>query len=74
MRQKTHRSRNKFTLRCDYRRTVDEINFDCGAFFTRFSMPKKRVCKDFLQNILLIQEKFSIFAKIMRQRARVNIF
>ncbi len=31
-RQKTHRSRNKIALRCGYRRTVDEINFDCGAF------------------------------------------
>lgn len=30
-RQKTDCSATKFTLRCSYRRTVDEINFDCGA-------------------------------------------
>ncbi len=33
--QKTHRSRNKNGLRCVYRHTVDEIYFDCGAFFDR---------------------------------------
>ncbi len=33
--KKTHRSRNKNGLRCVYRRTVDEINFDCGAFFAK---------------------------------------
>ena len=36
MGKKTHRSAIKFTLRCDYRRTVDEIYFDCGAFFVVF--------------------------------------
>ena len=42
-RQKTHRSRNKFALRCGYRRTVDEKNFDCGAFFDEFQPVVKRL-------------------------------
>ena len=32
-RPKLHCGANLFRLRCDYRRTVDEIYFDCGAFF-----------------------------------------
>ena len=31
--QNLHRSPNSVTLRCDYRRTVDEIYLHCGAFF-----------------------------------------
>ena len=33
---KTHCGGNKFALRCDYSCTVDEIYFDCGAFFEGF--------------------------------------
>ena len=33
--KKMHRSRNKNGLRCVYRRTVDEIYFDCVAFFAK---------------------------------------
>ena len=32
-RQKLHCGRNKFALRCGYRRTAVEKNLDCGAFF-----------------------------------------
>ena len=31
--KKTHRSPSEFTLRCVYRRTVVQINLDCGANF-----------------------------------------
>ena len=41
-RKKLHRSRNKFALRCVYRRTVDEIYFDCGANFGVFLTEKNR--------------------------------
>ena len=34
--QKTHRSRNKFTLRCAYSHTAVEMKMDCGAFFDVF--------------------------------------
>ena len=52
--KKLHRSANKNALRCGYRRTVDEKNFDCGAFLLLY--------EDFLDASL------SYFIRILRLR------